>query len=65
VAYRSDILKHGNVLKLGLFGANCFSGRSYITAPERWDTTWENNVRLAQLDRSGVRGPAQAAGSPA
>jgi hypothetical protein len=65
VAYRNDILKSGNAVKLGLFGANCSSGRSYITAPERWDTTWENNARLPRLEHSGVRGPAQTAGSPA
>ncbi len=52
---RNDILVNGNSLKLGLFGANCSSGRSYITAPERWDTSWENNVRLAQLaDDAGL-----------
>ena len=55
MADRNAILVNGNPLKLGLFGANCSSGRSYITAPERWDTTWENNVRLAQLgDETGI-----------
>lgn len=46
---RNAILLNGNPLKLGLFGANCSSGRSYITAPERWDTSWENNVALARM----------------
>src|SRR3954453_4498304 len=46
---RNAILVAGNRLKLGLFGPNCSSGRSYITAPERWDPTWDNQVRLAQL----------------
>jgi len=55
VPYRNDILRRGNALKLGLFGANCSSGRSYIVAPERWDTTWDNNIRLAQLaDEAGL-----------
>jgi len=55
MAERNAILVHGNRLKLGLFGANCSSGRSYITAPERWDTTWDNNVRLAQMaDEAGL-----------
>jgi len=36
-------------LKLGLFGANCSSGRTYATIPERWDASWENNLRLARL----------------
>jgi dimethylsulfone monooxygenase len=55
MAERNAILVGGNPLKLGLFGANCSSGRSYITAPERWDTSWEHNVRLAQLaDEAGI-----------
>jgi dimethylsulfone monooxygenase len=55
VPYRNDVLRRGNALKLGLFGANCSSGRSYIVAPERWETTWENNIRLAQLaDEAGL-----------
>jgi FMNH2-dependent dimethyl sulfone monooxygenase len=49
VAERNASLRGGNALKLGLFGANCSSGRSYITAPERWDTSWDNNVKLAQM----------------
>ena len=36
-------------MKLGLFGANCSSGRTYATIPERWDASWENNVKLARL----------------
>jgi FMNH2-dependent dimethyl sulfone monooxygenase len=52
---RNELLIRGNHLKLGLFGANCSSGRSYITAPERWAATWENNVRLAQMaDEAGL-----------
>jgi alkanesulfonate monooxygenase SsuD/methylene tetrahydromethanopterin reductase-like flavin-dependent oxidoreductase (luciferase family) len=43
------ILNSHNALKLGLFGANCSSGRSYTTLPERWDASWDNNVRLARL----------------
>ncbi len=49
MAERNAILVNGNRLKLGLFGPNCSSGRSYITAPERWVTSWENNVTLAQM----------------
>src|SRR3954452_8528088 len=52
---RNAILKSGNALKLGLFGSNVSSGRSYVTAPERWVASWENNVRLAQLaDDAGL-----------
>jgi dimethylsulfone monooxygenase len=55
MAGRNTILKDGNALKLGLFGANVSSARSYIVAPERWDTSWENNVRLAQMaDAAGL-----------
>jgi alkanesulfonate monooxygenase SsuD/methylene tetrahydromethanopterin reductase-like flavin-dependent oxidoreductase (luciferase family) len=42
-------LAHGNALQLGIFGANCGSGRTYATLPERWDASWDNNRRLAQL----------------
>src|SRR5438094_244844 len=42
MAYRNEILMNQKSLKLGLFGPNCSSGRSYIIAPERWVTSWEN-----------------------
>lgn len=52
---RNAILVHGNALKLGLFGANCGSGRTYATLSERWDASWENNVKLAQMaDAVGI-----------
>ena len=52
---RNETLKAGNRLKLGLFGANCSSGRTYTTAPERWVASWENNVKLAQIaDSAGL-----------
>jgi dimethylsulfone monooxygenase len=38
-----------NQLQLGLFGANCSSGRTYASLPERWVASWENNLRLAQM----------------
>jgi alkanesulfonate monooxygenase SsuD/methylene tetrahydromethanopterin reductase-like flavin-dependent oxidoreductase (luciferase family) len=51
---RNALLKSEH-LKLGLFGANCSSGRSYVIAPERWEASWENNLRLAQLaDAAGL-----------
>jgi alkanesulfonate monooxygenase SsuD/methylene tetrahydromethanopterin reductase-like flavin-dependent oxidoreductase (luciferase family) len=54
---RNAILRSGNRLKLALFGMNCGSGRSYITAPERWEASWENNLRLARLaDEAGIEG---------
>jgi alkanesulfonate monooxygenase SsuD/methylene tetrahydromethanopterin reductase-like flavin-dependent oxidoreductase (luciferase family) len=46
---RHAALVHGNALRLGLFGANCLSGRTYARLAERWDASWEHNLRLAQL----------------
>jgi dimethylsulfone monooxygenase len=44
-----------NRLKLGLFGANCSSGRAITTVPERWSGSWPDCVRLAQMaDRAGI-----------
>jgi dimethylsulfone monooxygenase len=44
-----------NRLKLGLFGANCSSGRAVTTVPERWSGCWPDCVRLAQMaDRMGI-----------
>jgi len=44
-----------NRLKLGLFGANCSSGRAVTMVPERWSGSWPDCLRLAQLaDRVGI-----------
>jgi dimethylsulfone monooxygenase len=44
-----------NRLKLGLFGANCSSGRAVTTVPERWSGSWRDCVALAQMaDRLGI-----------
>src|SRR5262245_18225192 len=44
-----------NKIQLGLFGANCSSGRTYATLPERWQASWENILRLAQMaDAIGI-----------
>jgi FMNH2-dependent dimethyl sulfone monooxygenase len=44
-----------NRLKLGLFGANCSSGRAVTTVPERWSGSWPDCVRLAQMaDQAGI-----------
>lgn len=40
---------NGNALKLGVFGANCSSGRTYAALPESWNASWDNNVNLASL----------------
>ena len=44
-----------NRLKLGLFGANCSSGRAVTLAPERWSGTWPDCLRLARMaDEFGI-----------
>ena len=44
-----------NAFKLGLFGMNCSGGLSLTKAPERWDASWDNNVKAAQLaDEAGL-----------
>jgi dimethylsulfone monooxygenase len=37
-----------NKLKIGLFGANCSSGRAVTMVPERWSGSWPDSLRLAQ-----------------
>jgi FMNH2-dependent dimethyl sulfone monooxygenase len=47
---RSRIAMHNaNRFKLGLFGANCSSGRSMTTVPERWLADWDSCEALAEL----------------
>src|ERR1700745_4465492 len=44
-----------NRFKLGLFGANCSSGRAVTMVPERWSGSWPDCVKLAQMaDRAGL-----------
>jgi dimethylsulfone monooxygenase len=44
-----------NTLKIGLFGANCSSGRAVTLVPERWSGSWADNVRLARMaDDAGI-----------
>jgi len=51
---RNPSLLGGNAFKLGLFGANCSGGLAFTTLPERWDSSWNNNLRLAQAaDEAG------------
>jgi len=46
---------NGNALKIGLFGANCSSGRSATKVPERWSASWEDCLALAKLgDQAGL-----------
>jgi FMNH2-dependent dimethyl sulfone monooxygenase len=44
-----------NTLKIGLFGANCSSGRAVTLVPERWSGSWEDTLALARMaDEAGV-----------
>ncbi len=44
-----------NPLKLGLFGANCSSGRAVTKVPERWSGSWPDCLRLARMaDDAGI-----------
>jgi FMNH2-dependent dimethyl sulfone monooxygenase len=44
-----------NALKIGLFGANCSSGRAVTQVPERWTGNWEDNLALARIcDERGI-----------
>jgi dimethylsulfone monooxygenase len=46
---------NGNLLKVGLFGANCSSGRSATKVPERWSASWPDCLALARLaDDAGL-----------
>jgi len=46
---------NGNALQLGLFGANCSSGRSATTVPERWTASWPDCLKLARMaDAAGM-----------
>jgi hypothetical protein len=44
-----------NKLKIGLFGANCSSGRAVTLVPERWSGSWPENLKLARMaDAAGI-----------
>jgi alkanesulfonate monooxygenase SsuD/methylene tetrahydromethanopterin reductase-like flavin-dependent oxidoreductase (luciferase family) len=46
---------NGNALKIGIFGANCSSGRSATKVPERWSASWQDCLRLARMaDAAGI-----------
>lgn len=40
---------------LGTFSSNCSGGMTVTTVPERWENSWENNLKLAKmLDDAGI-----------
>ena len=53
---RDRIAMHNaNALKIGLFGANCSSGRTATLVPERWLADWPDCLALARIaDEAGI-----------
>src|SRR5476649_326174 len=48
-------MNNSNVLKIGLFCANCSSGRAVTKVSERWSGNWVDNLRLALMaDDAGI-----------
>ena len=48
-------MHYGHRFKLGMFAANCSSGRTATTAPERWTASWSDNLALARAaDEAGI-----------
>ena len=46
---------NANAFKIGLFGANCSSGRSATKVPERWSASWPDCLKLARMaDDAGI-----------
>jgi len=44
-----------NTLKIGMFGANCSSGRSATKVPERWSASWPDCLQMARIaDAAGI-----------
>lgn len=44
-----------NVLKIGMFGANCSSSRTATRVPERWSASWSDCLDLARMaDAAGI-----------
>src|ERR671917_192644 len=44
-----------NRLKIGLFGANCSSGRAVTLVDERWSGDWKDCLALARAaDEAGI-----------
>src|SRR6201991_4368440 len=48
-------MHNANMLKIGLFGANCSGARTATLVPERWLASWPDCLALARLaDDAGV-----------
>ena len=52
---RPTRMDNDNAFKLGVFAVNCSGGLTMTKAPEFWDASWDNNVRVAQAaDAAGL-----------
>ncbi|HEY8581166.1 MAG TPA: LLM class flavin-dependent oxidoreductase, partial [Beijerinckiaceae bacterium] len=56
VSRQSRVAMHNrNALKIGLFGANCSSGRAVTLVEERWSGEWKDCLALARAaDEAGI-----------
>jgi alkanesulfonate monooxygenase SsuD/methylene tetrahydromethanopterin reductase-like flavin-dependent oxidoreductase (luciferase family) len=53
--YPRTTMFNANKLKLGIFSPNCSGGMAVTKVPERWDASWVNNLKLAQMaDEAGI-----------
>jgi dimethylsulfone monooxygenase len=53
--YPRTTMFNANKLKLGIFSPNCSGGMAVTKVPERWDASWEGNLKLAQMaDEAGI-----------
>jgi FMNH2-dependent dimethyl sulfone monooxygenase len=46
---RQTTMFNANRFKLGLFAPNCSNGLAMTTVPERWVSSWDNNLALAHM----------------
>ena len=52
---RMTRMDNTNKFKLGMFAFNCSGGLTMTKAPEHWDASWDNNLRVAQAaDEAGI-----------
>ncbi len=55
LARKHTSMFNANRFKLGIFAANCSSGMAVTKVPERWDASWESNLKLARMaDEAGI-----------
>jgi len=52
---KPNLMLASDRFKLGIFSANCSGGMSITKVPERWEATWDDNLKLAQMaDEAGL-----------